>query len=147
MDVRRFTTLVLLLLATTLAACGPADIVTYIPEGGSYAAEDLGELLASADLGDSARIDVADAADVRQRALAELRKSGDDAALLADTLTADFPADVAAVPVSVEKATYEGDAVWIVTEAAADDAGTLSYRRLWVFSYDERAVLAARSAR
>ena len=149
MDVRRLIPLMLVLmtLAAMLGACGPRDAVTFIPEGGTYTADDLAGLLSKADLGDRPELAPERIADARQRALADLRRQGADAAALADTLTADFPADVAAVPVSVERADYEGQPAWIVIEATADESGRLTYRRLWVFSYGERAVIAARSSR
>lgn len=149
MDVRRLIPLamVLVALSATLVACGARDAVSFIPEGGAYTADDLAGLLANADLGDRPQLAPEDIADRRQRALADLRRQGEDAAMLADTLTADFPADVAAVPVSVERAEYEGSPAWIVIEATADADGQLSYRRLWVISYDEQAVVAALSSR
>jgi hypothetical protein len=147
MNARRLIPLVLILLATVVPACGPTDIITYIPEGGSYGADDLTALLASADLGKTASVTSEEVGETRQRALAQLRGHGDEAAALADTLTSDFPPDVAAVPVLAQVATYEGEPAWIVIEATADESGTLSYRRLWVLSYDDRTVVAAQSAR
>ncbi|MDP2299078.1 MAG: hypothetical protein U1E08_00330 [Coriobacteriia bacterium] len=148
MGVRRvLLPLVLLLVATTLLSCGPTDIVTYVPEGGIYRSDDLATLIASADLGKTAAVTTGEAPEVRQDALTQLRGYGDDAVALADTLTSDFPLDMAAVPVYVERGSYEGEPAWIVIEATADDAGTLTYRRLWVLSYTERAVIAAQSAR
>ena len=149
MDVRRWIPLMVMLtmLAAMLGACGSRDAVIYIPEGGTYTADDLSGLLAEADLGNRPEIAPEDVTGRRQQALADLRQHGDDAAALADTLTADFPADVAAVPVRVELADYECQRAWVVIEATADETGALNYRRLWVFSFDERAVLAAQSSR
>lgn len=146
MDRRGLAPLIALLLVTTLVACGPATRATFIPDGGSYAADDLAGLLADADL--SAFDDVAteDAVEVRQKVLASLRQEGADAAALADTLTAEFPPDADSVPAIVEHATYEGAPAWIVIESWGDTGGSLTHRRLWVFSYNERAVVAAQSA-
>jgi hypothetical protein len=147
MSVRRvLLPLVLLLVATTLLSCGSTDIVTYVPEGGIHGADDLTTLIASANLGDTAAVTTGKAPEVRQDALTQLRGYGDDAAALADTLTSDFPLDMAAVPVYVERGSYEDEPVWIVIEATADGAGTLTSRRLWVLSYTEGTVIAALSA-
>ena len=148
MGLRRFVPIVLFVLALALVACGSRDIVRYIPdEGGEYGADDLQALLMSADLTGVSTVSATDAPESRQQALSELRLHGEDAAALADTLTSDFPTDVSAVPVIVELATYESQPAWIVIEAAADDQGTLGYRRLWVFSLEQRTVLAAQSGR
>ena len=129
--------------AVLLASCAPAHRVTYIPEGGSYTVDDLARLLDEADLGAAVRIDTSDAVDERQSTLADLRREGDDTGRLADTLTLDFPADLAAVPVLVEHATYEGAEAWVVIEAWGEEGGSLTHRQLWVLSYDDGAVLAA----
>jgi hypothetical protein len=126
-----------------LAACSRLGTVTYIPDGGSYTSEDLEGLLASADLGRTAETPVNEAVALRQEALADLRQYGDEAADLADALTSDFPADLPAVPITVELGMFEGAPAWFVTEAAADADGTLTYRRLWVLSRSDRSVIAA----
>lgn len=146
MDRRRFAPLIALALVATLVSCGPAVRTTFIPDGGTYGADDLAGRLSQADLSAFADIATEDAAAVRQDVLASLRQEGSDAAALADTLTADFPPDANSVPAIVEHATYEGAPAWIVIESWGDDGGTLTHRRIWVFSYDERAVLAAQSA-
>jgi len=120
--------------AVLLASCAPAHRVTYIPEGGSYTVDDLARLLDEADLGAAVRIDTSDAVDERQSTLADLRREGDDTGRLADTLTLDFPADLA---------TYEGAEAWVVIEAWGEEGGSLTHRQLWVLSYDDGAVLAA----
>jgi hypothetical protein len=136
----------MLLVAASLVACGSAARLTFIPDGGPYTAEELPALLASADLTAVASIKTEDGPHLRQEMLTSLRRQGDDAAALADTLTREFPADVTSVPLVVERATYDGSPVWIVIESWGEDGGTLSHRRLWVFSYEERAVVAALSA-
>ena len=134
-------------LAVALAACRDSAGVTYIPEGGSYAAAELQAKLEASDLGAVATRPVTDAGAERQQALARLREYGDEAALLADTLTREFPVDVAAVPVIVERGDYEGTDAWFVVEAWGEPGGTLSFRRIWVFSAGDLSVLAAATAR
>ncbi|MBF4509766.1 MAG: hypothetical protein ISP10_04720 [Aeromicrobium sp.] len=147
MAVRTLALSVLLVVALTLTGCGGADIVTYIPDGGSYTSEDLTEALRTADLRSVASVAPDEIAQTRQSALAELRQNGDEAAALADVLTSDFPTDVLSVPVHIEVAEFEGRSVWLVIEASADDDGSLTSRRLWVFARDSLDLLAAISGR
>lgn len=142
---RLLAVLAALAVCLLLAACGSRTELTFVAEGGSYSAAHLEPLLAAADLGKAARVTTSEAPDVRIEVLAQLRQQGDEAIALADTLTSDFPADVTAVPVAVEAATYDGEAAWIVIEAWGDEDGTLIHRRLWVFSKRDQSVLAALS--
>jgi len=129
------------------AGCGSPSRVSYIPDGGAYSADDLLGALQDAAPGATADVTAEEAGEVRQEALADLRTHGEEAAALADTLTAEFPIDVAAVPFAVELGTFEGEAAWIVFEAWGEPGERLSFRRAWVFSYDDHAVLAAESSR
>lgn len=142
---------VLLFLAFAAAfatpACTSPARVTFIPEGGSYAGDELKVALDESDPGRVAKVKTAEASDVRQDALANLRRNGEDAGDLADTLTAEFPVDVAAVPYRVEKGAYDGTPAWIVFEAWGEPGGQLSYRRVWVFSGDDLSVIATHSGR
>ena len=88
-----------------------------------------------------------EAPDVRQSALADLRTNGDDAARLADVLTAEFPADVLAVPYEVERGAYDGEDAWIVFESWTSEGAELTGRRVWVFAHDDLSMLAAHSVR
>lgn len=139
--------LTLILLLALVSGCASPSRVDFIPEGGSYTADGLAEALKAVDPEAAARVDAEDAVDVRQEALADLRTHGDQAAALADVLTAEFPPETAAVPFRVERGTYEGAEVWVVFEAWGDSGGKLDYRRVWIFSYDDKAVLAALSDR
>ncbi len=134
-------------LAFALAACSGADILTYIPEGGSYGADGLEALMTGIDPGKTADATIGEASELRQDALEDLRQHGTDAGLLADTLTSDFPLDEPAVPVHVELGTFEGARAWFVLEATGADDGTLGFRRLWVISFADRSVVAAVSGR
>lgn len=145
--VRRISAITIVLaLVVVVASCGSSVRATFIPDGGSYTADDLTSLLDSADLSRFSDIATDDAARIRTEVLAALRQEGDDAAALADTLTSDFPTDVASIPAIVEHGTYEGEPAWIVVESWGDPGGSLTHRRIWVFSYGERAVIAATSA-
>jgi len=143
---RRLGAVAWLATLTLLAACSQQVVVTYVPEGGAYGADDVAALLESADLGPAVNLTTEEAPAARQEALASLRLHGADAAALADSLTSEFPPDVAAVPVIVEHGTYEGTPAWIVIEAWGDAGGKLVNRRIWVFSYGTREVITAQSA-
>lgn len=142
--------LVVLGLATLLAtlmlvACTSASRVTYIPEGSPYTAEGLVEALEASDAGPASRVTADEALELRQSALADIRANDDQAARLADMLTAEFPTDVLAIPYAVEHGTYDGEDAWIVFEAWTADGPTLSGRRVWVFAYDDLRMLTAHS--
>lgn len=145
--VRPIALCVLLLAMVGTVACGSPSHVTYIPEGSSYAVDDLVAALTSSDPGVTAQISSEDAPEVRQETLADLRKNGEAAALLADTLTAEFPLDAAAVPYLVELGAFDGEQAWIVYESWGESDEELVHRRLWVLSYDDRTVLATHSIR
>lgn len=145
MTLRRRAPALALALAALLTSCAPRLTLTYLPEGGSYATADLGQVLQRAELERAERVAVDEAPALRQRALASLRRHGAEAAALADTLTRDFPTDVASVPMIVERATFEGQPAWVVAEAWGEAAGTLTHRRVWVFAYHDHALLAVQS--
>jgi hypothetical protein len=60
-------------------------------------------------------------------------------------LTNEFPLATVAVPAIVELGAFEGEPAWIVIEAYEGADGTLSSRRLWVFSRADLSVVAALS--
>lgn len=136
-----------LLATVALTACGSASRVTYIPEGAAYTSESIVTALEASDAGPASGVTAKEAAEVRQSVLADLRTNGDEAARLADMLTAEFPSDVLAVPYAVEHGTYEGEDAWIVFESWTSDGPELSGRRVWVFGYDDLGMLAAHSVR
>jgi len=145
---RRLALLLLLIFVLALTgACATRAHLQFIPEGGTYTAESLPVALETSDAGPTAKIATGDASAVRQQVLADLRTNGDEAGVLADVLTAEFPPGVAAVPYTVEKGAYEGEPAWIVFEAWGEPGGTLSYRRIWVFAAADKAVMAAHSVR
>lgn len=136
-----------LLATVALTACGSASRVTYIPEGAAYTSESIVAALEASDAGPASRVTAEEAPEVRQAALADLRTNGDEAARLADMLTAEFPSDVLAVPYAVEHGTYEGEDAWIVFESWTGEGPDLSGRRIWVFGYDDLGMLTAHSVR
>ncbi|MRS12904.1 MAG: hypothetical protein EG823_07510 [Actinobacteria bacterium] len=142
----RLTLALSVILLTALTACASPSRVTYIPEGGDYTVGDLPQALLDARPGAASRVMGEEAPEVRQEALADLRGHGEDASALADTLTSDFPTDDISLPFAVELGTFEGQPAWIVYEAYGEAGGELSSKRIWVFSYDDRTVLAAHSA-
>lgn len=143
---KRLLALALLLMAMlTTTACASPSAIEYIPEGDSYAADDLLDALEESDPGAASRVKTEEAADVRQDALAHLRRSGEDASAIADILTSEFPVDVAAVPYRVELGDYDGARAWIVYEAWGEAEAKLSSRRVWVFSYEDGSLLTAKS--
>lgn len=145
---KRLLTMVLLAsMALGASACASASDVEFIPEGDSYAADALPVALEESAPGATARVAADEAAAVRQDALASLRTNGDEAALLADMLTREFPADVAAVPYLVERGKYDGEDAWIVYEAWGEPGDKLAFRRVWAFALADYTVLAAHSTR
>lgn len=144
---RRIALCLLLSALLTTSACGSPSRLSYIPEGGSYTAGDLADALAASDPGPTSHVTSEDAPQIRQQALANLRSQSEDAAALANTLTSEFPSDIAAVPYRVELGTFEGDPAWIVFESWGEPGQSLDHRRLWVFAYDDRMLLATQSAR
>jgi len=123
--------------------CASPARITYIPEGGSYTADGLGDVLDAADRGETAQTSNDDIGALRQEALADLRTYGDEAAALADALTHEFPVDVNAVPVEVRAVTYEGRPAWIVVESWGEPGEQLSSARLWVFSAEDYSLITA----
>lgn len=135
------------LITFAVTSCESASRVIYIPEGSAYTPESLVTALDESDAGATASVTAEEASDVRQSALADLRTNGDEAARLADMLTAEFPTDVRAVPYAVERGSYDGTEAWVVFEAWTDDDTDLSGRRVWVFAADDLGMLAAHSLR
>lgn len=125
--------------------CSSPARISYIPEGGSYTAEDIATVLADADPGEAAKASAAESGSMRQEVLADLRTYGDDAAALADALTHQFPVDVNAVPFEVRAGIYEGQPAWIVIESWGAPGEQLSSVRLWVFSSEDLALITALS--
>lgn len=123
--------------------CSSSTRISYIPDGGAYTADDLGEVIDSTDPGDTRGLPADEVGASRQEALANLRTHGQEAGALADALTHQFPVDVNAVPIEVRSATYEGAPVWIVVESWGDAGQALSSLRLWVFSANDLTLVTA----
>lgn len=130
-----------------LAGCGNPAAVEFEPSGGAYDPASIENLLANADAGAAGEVTTEEAPSVRQEALVELRKQGDDASGVADLLTRGFPQDTAAIPILVEAASFEGTPVWVIVEAWGDPEGKLEHRRAWVFGQETGDLLYTASRR
>jgi hypothetical protein len=97
------------------------------------------ELVEAADSGALADESADDAADLRHRYLVALRSQGEGAAEAVSLLNKTFPADTAAVPFYVERATYGQVPALVVVEAMGRPGTTLSDKRLWVI--DEKGAV------
>lgn len=126
-----------LLFGTGCTAAGPR----FVDDGTSYDARSAISLLESSDAGRLAVAPVEDSEDLRQDALAALRRRGGVARDAAQLLTETFAAAARGVPYYVERARYDGEDGWIVLEASGRGAGTLSDRRLWVLDAQGRVLL------
>jgi len=123
--------LVAIAVLLTLSGCSHADI-RFVDDGGSYTQASATDLLESADPGELVN-ERADAAPrLRQEALSRLRDLGGTAETAASVITRSFPSDSTGVPYRVERATFDGDAAWIILEARGRANGPLSGRLLWV---------------
>jgi hypothetical protein len=146
--VRRLAAASLIALAVaTLAGCGSTPKADYVPDGGDHDEASLQTLLADHDFSGVTDIATADAADVRQDVLIDLRTQGDDASEAADLMTSQFPQPTLAVPVLVEAGTFQGADAWIIFEAWGDEGGELTHRRAWVFERDSGALVWTGSLR
>jgi len=129
-----------------ITACSAAPGFTYIPDGAAYTDETLNAALATLDASEARGIQPDQAADVRQDRLAELRRISDDAAKLADLLTREFPAETAAVPVSVERGRYAGVDAWFVFEVWGEKDGQLVNGRVLVIDPASGDIVTSQSA-
>lgn len=129
-----------LLLVLTLPGCAP-DTPLYVEDGASYDADSVIRLLETSDSGDLKGEPVSRAAQLRQEALARLRKRGGSAAEAAATLTRVFTSDTVGVPYYVESARFNGTPSWVVLEASGRRTGSLLDRRLWVLDRDGQVLL------
>lgn len=125
-----------LIIALALSGCGGHATIAYIPDGSTYATEDLESVAMAVDLSVLEDVTPDLIPETRQEYLTDLRSHGDEAGLVADTLTRDFPLDTLAVPLLVESATVEDQEVWLVVEAWAEEGSSLSHRRLWLLDRD-----------
>jgi len=119
------------LITFALSACGTATL-EYIPEGGTYTLAEVQERAVTADAHGAEGIATDDANAERVERLVFLRQQGEEAAALADALTAGFPTESASVPILVERGTVDGRSVWIVVEAWGEPGEKTEHRRLWL---------------
>ena len=133
-----------LLACTAIAGCDRSTL-EYIPSGGPYTMAQVEDLATQVSLSAVENKQTADGATLREEALLELREADNDAALLADALTRDFPSDATSVPLLIEAATVDEVDAWIVVEAWGDTDGTFSRRRVWVLDRSTFTILGSTS--
>lgn len=130
----RVRLLLVLLVATALLTGCSRYTPTLVDKGSSYSRANIDPVLASVSVAAYSNTPVSKGPDLRTKALVALRakgRLGDDIATL---VTKTFPPATAAVPVYVEKATYEGQQAFIIVEAYGASGGNLEHKRLWIVS-------------
>lgn len=133
-------------IALALTGCGSSTL-EYIPEGGTYTLAEVQARAVAVDSGGADEIATDDANDERTDRLVQLRRQGDEAAALADALTAGFPSENASVPILVERGTVDGQPVWIVIEAWGEPGAKMEHRRLWLLDDQTLEVVSSSSFR
>lgn len=103
-------------------------------EGTNYDRATALKLATSVDSGDLEGSPSSEAATLRHDALVGLRRQGTVGAQAASLITRTFPTDTVAVPFYVERATFDGQPVFVVVEALGPKDGTLRDKRVWVLS-------------
>ena len=137
-----------LLAAAVLGGCAAQpQLSTVVDKQGAYTSAEVEQMANATSLGAASSLTKQQAPAERQRALAALRRSGAEGVAVADLLTKLFPADTAAVPVSIEHARVDGNDALVVVEAAAGRDGKLTTRRVWVLSYPGGAIIDSASFR
>lgn len=145
---RTVGSVVTLLVATLMLVTGCADSgLEYIPSGGTYSMQEAQTLASNTSIDAVKDTKTSDAPALRSKRLATLRAEGPDGTALADALTLDFPSDTASVPLRIESALVDGDAVWLIIEAWGDKGGTLTHRRMWLLDRQDLQVVGSSSFR
>lgn len=129
------------------SACVQGPGIRFVDDAKVYTRAQVEHNAGTIAAGSTAQVDVVQAAEVRQRALARLRQEGATAGKAADFMTSQFPVGTKAVPFYVEAATVDGASAWIIVEAWGGRTGKLAFRRLWVFDRKTGDVLGARTYR
>jgi len=137
----------IVIIALAIGGCSGGGTIEFIPDGVTYSLEDVEATARSIDISSVADVAADEIESTRQDYLTDLRGYGEQAGDVADTLTSDFPLDTLAVPVRVEAAVVDGQDVWLVFEAWAEDGGTLAHRRLWILDRDTLTVTDSMSFR
>jgi hypothetical protein len=134
---------VLLVGSLIVTACSGQVQATLEPEGAPLDLAAVEQLARATDISSVSSIDVADAPDIRDEVLRDLRTRGAVGDRAATLLTRGFPPRTAAIPVLVRASLVDGSAALIVVEASGDPTGRLIHRRLWVFDATSGAVVHA----
>ncbi len=136
----------LLIMVAFLASCGPKARITFNPDGGSLETSEVADALRGLDVPAAAGASVDQAADLRNRSIADLRSRGGDEAELADLLTTQFPADTRSVPYYAAEAIVDGSPAWIIGEVWGPENGTMDKYRVWAFDRETGAVIVTAAA-
>lgn len=137
----------LLIALLLLTACTRTSSIEFVESGTRFTPTELDGHVSTLDAPDLVGVNVAQAAALRRKSLADLRAQGDEAAALADELTEQSTKDTRAVPYYAESA-YENDrAVWIVLEMFGPEGGALDATRLWVLDRQTGSVVRSTSFR
>jgi hypothetical protein len=140
--VRWFVSLIALSVLLSSPGCADEPEVAYVLDGGSYATEQVEELLDDADYSPASDIPYEDAAEQRRDVLVSIRERSEGSEV-ADLLTTGFPESTPAVPVRVERGEVQGKDAWLIWEAWGEEGGRLDNRRLWVFDAETGMVMHA----
>ena len=146
-SVRTSLTLALLIACIAIVACARQQGVNYVDVGRAYDAAALRTLLDRTAVPETtARASVAAAAELRHRALVELRSRGSAASAAADVITKAFPPGVEAVPFYAGRARFNNVECLVLIEAWADAKGMLAAIRLWVIALSDNQIAFSASA-
>lgn len=140
MVVQGMMTLVAVLALAAIVGCGSSASPKWVDADATYATSSLPGVFDKADISKYKDRPVAEAAELRHKALTALRLEGEDAARAADLITKTLPADSPGIPVYVERATVSGQPAYILVEAIGPTGGRLTVKRIWALA-DSGAVL------
>lgn len=141
----RTAVVTMVLLATTLTACGARTGVVFEANAGSLTMMQVEQKARTVSLTSAAAVAKSDAPAAREKVLVDLRTRGAGGQRAAVLMTRGFPQDMASVPVWVGVASVDGTKSVVAIEAYPNKQGRLAWRRLWVFDFGSGAVRLAAS--
>lgn len=126
----------------------PQTPSSVVDKKGVYTTAQVEKMADLTPLGAAAAIATVDGPAQRQNALTQLRATGGaEGARVAELLTKVFPYSMKSVPVSIERATVDGNDTLLVIEAAPGKTGKLTTRTLWILGAQDGHVLDSASFR